>query len=161
MIGREDKALGTLFNKTDGGDGGVGRIASEEERRKRRERYSAMSEEEKKARATKISLSYKTKTPEERDAIRQTKVMVHRAIAASSTDEQKRKRSENSSNWQKNLSAEEKDLLRKKQSAAKNSVCTLDYKTFYSSRRAMAAALGAGKNGTRSPNFRYIKDDKN
>jgi hypothetical protein len=43
---------------------------------------------------------------------------------------------------------------------AKSKPCTADGVTVFPSLTALTKALGKGKTGTRSPNFRYIKDDK-
>jgi len=60
------------------------------------------------------------------------------------------------------MSAEDKAAKDKKisealkASCASRFRCTVDGVTFYTSKVAMAAELGCGKNGTHSPNFRYV-----
>ena len=49
---------------------------------------------------------------------------------------------------------------RANQSNGQSGECTIDGVTFYPSKTALAAALGHGKNGARSPNFRYTDPNR-
>lgn len=130
-IGRLDKQRGPLFNKTDGGDGVTGRVVTDQARRNMSTGIKrAMNTPEYRQSQSARRKDYYQREPEAR-------LKTGRA---------------SSSRWQDPVFAERHLMMVRKP-------CTVDGITIYPSRQALIAALGHGKNGARSPNFRYINKD--
>ena len=142
LIGREDLQTGSLFNKTDGGDGGIGRIHSAEECARRNASLRAMTPAEREVAHNRLRETRALKDESEKLAEYSRRSMSRKAVHAARSQEAK---------------ASSANKVREKCSMA----CTTDGVTIYPSLTALVQALGQGKNGRRSPTFRYVEQETN
>lgn len=126
-IGRLDKGLGPLFNKTDGGDGPSGIVFSKESRKKNSESNKKAWTEPGRREAKSKQMLEHFKKPGSRE----------KASTASASR------------------FKDPEFLAAHK-AARGKVCTIDDVTTYPSRKALVAALGHGPQGAGSPNFKYL-----
>lgn len=141
LIGREDLGSGPLFNKTNGGDGGVKRIQTESEKEKRKNTFKQKSQHEKFAAIAAAERTRKLKTEQEKQDI----------FA---------RRSEAKKIMHKTRSVEQRARMTSILAEASHKPCTIDFVKIYPTRKALAEELGQGKSGTRSPNFRYLTPEE-
>jgi hypothetical protein len=131
-IGRQDLGRGPLFNKTDGGDGVSGRVVTDEQR----------------ANLSKgIKAAFGTPEAREKQSARR------RAYYERDSSGREKTGRASAARWDDPAFAERHLKIVRKP-------CTVDGITIYPSCTALAAALGYGKNGTRSPSFRYIDKEQ-
>jgi len=126
-IGRLDLGLGTLFNKTDGGDGPSGIIFSPESRKMMSESNTAAWADPARRASKSVQMLEYFKKPGSRE----------KTGAASA--------------------ARYKDpAYLAEHTKARSKECTVDGITIFPSQKALAKALGHGLAGTRSPTFKYL-----
>lgn len=131
QIGRLDTGSGTLFNKTDGGDGVAGRVVTDEHRQHI---------------SNGVKLICGTIEWREAQSQRRKNYFNNEPTARVKTGKA------SSARWNDPAFAE-------RHRSARQKPCTIDGVNIYPSVSALIAALGAGKNGSRSPNFRHINKD--
>lgn len=174
VIGRKDLGLGPLYNLTDGGDGIRNISPSSKEARYSKTRGQKRSAETcKRISEARKGCQY---IPQSKESIaagaakrvgqkrtKDTRENISRALKGKTKGvpkppfSEKHKQSIREARLGKKHSEEAKANMRKPKDMTKNKrPCTIDGTTIYPSVGAMAAVLGTGRTGTRSPNFRYV-----
>ncbi len=144
VIGREDLGRGTLFNKTDGGEGVCGIIFSEESR----ERCRTASKKSLERPDVKAKISEGLRIANAKPEVKKKRSDSQRRANADSSLRQKKSQVMKVRLTDPSFKEQWcRDRMKK---------CTIDGITIFESRRDLIKRLGRGRAGLKNPGFRYV-----
>jgi len=159
LIGREDQGLGPLFNLTDGGEGMTNpslktrQLLSEAGKASK---ATFETQERWRSSTSKVFASdeYKIKRSQASKALGARKEVQDSKRKAMSTFRSIPEIKEHYADMMRERWKDQE--YRKKMFQSHGKQCTVDGSTFYNSAKELCAVLGYGKDGYRSPTFRYV-----